>query len=110
MTRLAAGFWVRAYLARLGREAIPAYIAVSGDSESGAVIVKVATMDGFCRAYQRSFDLLQDRRVWVLLGEGPESDMDEKLKRQAANDPDLWIVEIEDPAGRHLLDEDGLEG
>ncbi|MGL5008763.1 MAG: DUF1491 family protein, partial [Paracoccaceae bacterium] len=30
------------------------------------------------------------------------------LTRQRARDPDLWVIEVEDRAGRSLLDEDGL--
>ena len=30
------------------------------------------------------------------------------IQRQRGFDPDLWVVEVEDTAGRHLLDEPGL--
>ena len=109
MTRLTTEFWVRAYLARLRAAAIPAYITASGDPDSGAVIVKVATLDGRCKAFQRSFDLALDRRIWVELGDGPEPRIDDVLRRQSERDRDLWVVEIEDRSGRHLLDQDGLD-
>ena len=34
----------------------------------------------------------------------PESDADMQLKRAKDFDSDLWIIEIEDRAGRHRLD------
>ncbi len=34
--------------------------------------------------------------------------MDAALTRQRGYDPDLWLIEVEDRAGRTLLDEDGL--
>jgi hypothetical protein len=37
-------------------------------------------------------------------GAVPEADIDARLKREMGFDPDLWIVEIEDRAGRHFLD------
>jgi hypothetical protein len=45
----------------------------------------------------------------VTLAEGPEPDVDAAIARQRSFDPDLWVIEVEDRAGRHLLDEPGLE-
>jgi hypothetical protein len=36
--------------------------------------------------------------------------VDAVIARQRRVDPDLWVIEVEDRAGRHLLDEDGLSG
>ena len=106
--RLTAGFWVAAYVNRLRLAAIPVFVTQKGDATAGAVVVKVATLDGQARAFQRSFDLMSDRRVWVVLAEGAEREVDAALSRQRARDPDLWVLELEDRAGRSLLDEDGL--
>ncbi len=106
--RLAAGVWVSAYLARLRLATIPAYVTAKGDATAGAVIVKIATLDGQAKAFQRSFDLMNDTRVWVTLVAGAEADVDAVLARQRDRDPDLWVIELEDRAGRTLLDEDGL--
>ncbi len=75
---------------------------------AGAVVVKLATLDGRAQAFQRSFDLMTGARAWMTLAEGPEAEVDAVLARQRARDPDLWIVEIEDRQGRTLLDEPGL--
>ena len=106
--RLTAEFWVRAYLARLRLADIPAYVTARGDPTAGAVLVKLATLDGQAQAFQRGFDLGSGGRVWVVLAEGPEAEVDAVLSRARARDPDLWLVEIEDRAGRTLLDEPGL--
>lgn len=106
--RLTSDIWVSAYLTRLRLANIPAYVTARGDATAGAVIVKVATLDGRARAFQRSFDLMNDTRVWVVLADGPEAEVDATLSRQRARDPDLWLIEVEDRAGRSLLDEEGL--
>jgi hypothetical protein len=106
--RLTAGLWVQAYLTRLRLVDIPAYVTARGDDTAGAVIVKVATLNGQAQAFQRSFDLMSDARTWVILVEGAEADVDATLARQRARDPDLWLIELEDRAGRTLLDQDGL--
>ena len=108
--RLTADFWVRAYLARLQQAGIPAFVTAKGDATAGAVLVKAATLDGQARAYQRSFDLASDSRVWVILQEGDEPAVDAAIARQRSFDPDLWVIEVEDRQGRSLLGEDGLSG
>ena len=108
MTRLAADVWVSAYLTRLRLVDIPAFITKKGDATAGAVLVKLNTLNGRATAYQRSFDLMTGDRTWVVLSEGIEADVDAALTRQKSFDPDLWVIEVEDRGGRHLLDEPGL--
>jgi hypothetical protein len=107
--RLASGVWVAAYLRRLEGLAIPAFVTRRGDATAGAVLVKLSTLDGRARLFQRSFDLLTGARAWVVLAEGPEDDVDAAVARQRRFDPDLWTIEVEDRQGRHLLGEEGLE-
>ena len=106
--RLTAQFWVHAYLARLRGVDIPAFVTAHGDDGSGAVLVKLNTLDGRATAYMRSFDLSSGARKWDMLISGPEAETDAAIARQRGFDPDLWVVEVEDRAGRHLLDEPGL--
>ena len=106
--RLTARFWVDAYRRRLAFHDIPCFVVAHGDDTAGAVLVKLATLDGRARAFTRSFDLASGARVWAELSSGPEADVDATIARQRGFDPDLWVIEVEDRAGRHLLDEDGL--
>ena len=108
MTRLTARFWVDAYLARLRLADIPAFVVAHGDDTGGAILVKLNTLDGQAVAYQRSFDLMSGERAWVVLSNGAERDVDDAISRQRSFDPDLWVIEVEDRDGRHLLEEDGL--
>lgn len=109
MARLAAGVWVSAYLARLRLAAIPAYLTAKGDAEAGAVVVKLAMLDGRARAFQRSFDPMTGDRVWTVLAEGEEAAVDAVVARARGRDRDLWVIEVEDRSGRTLLDEEGLD-
>lgn len=108
MARLTADFWVRAYLARLRLADIPAFITAKGDATSGAVLVKLATLDGKAKAFHRSFDLMTGERAWIVLAEGEEATVDASIAKQRGFDCDLWVIEIEDRQGRTLLDEPGL--
>ncbi|MFN3259287.1 MAG: DUF1491 family protein [Pikeienuella sp.] len=107
--RLTTDLWVSAYLARLRFAAIPAYLAAKGDPTAGAVAVKVATMDGRASVFVRAYGA-EGERVWSPLVEAAEeAEAEAALARQRRFDPDLWIVEIEDPKGRTLLGEEGLD-
>jgi hypothetical protein len=108
MLRVTARFWVDAYLTRLRSADIPAFIVVHGDDSSGAVLVKVNRLDGQAALYQRSYDLMSDTQQWAILDQGAEPDMDASIERQRGYDPDLWVIEVEDKNGRHLLDQPGL--
>ena len=108
MPKLTARFWIDAYLARLRIFDIPAFVVAHGDDTGGAVLVKLATLDGQAVLFQRSFDLMTGDRRWVELSSGAERDVDEVVTRQRGFDPDLWVIEVEDRQGRHLLDQEGL--
>ena len=105
--RVTTDFWVSAYLTRLRLHDIPAFVVAKGDVTAGAVIVKLSTLNGQARAFQRTYDL-DFNRVWAELISGSDAEVEAALDRQRATDPDLWIIEVEDRAGRHLLDDEGL--
>ena len=107
--RLASGVWVSAYLARLRLADIPAFVVARGDETAGAVLVKLNTLDGRAVAFQRITDLMSGTRRWDRLAEGEEPEVDAAVTRQRGFDSDLWVIEVEDRAGRTLLEEPGLE-
>lgn len=109
MARLAAGIWVSAYLARLQQSGVYAHIVHRGEATAGAVAIKLATMDGRASVFVRTLDGQGDR-VWApLVDAEPEAEADAVIARQRRFDRDLWVIEVEDPRGRHLLDEQGLD-
>ena len=106
--RLATEFWVHAYLRRLRNIEIPAFVTSKGDKTAGAVLIKLNTLDGSAKLFQRSFDLMSGERAWVVLSDGDEATVDHTIERQKSFDPDIWVIEVEDRAGRHLLEQSGL--
>ena len=110
MARLASGFWVAAYLRRLDLAGIPAFVTARGDESAGAVLVKLALLDGTARLFERGFDLESGAQVWRLRATGAERDIDAALAKDRARDRDLWIIEVEDRQGRSLLEEEGFDG
>jgi len=105
--RLTAEFWVKAHLRRCMAEAIPAVVVRRGDSSAGAVLIKLNQLEHGCTGFAASSSL-DGSRVWRrATGTEPvvESEADSYIERQLGYDPDVWVLEIEDRDGRHLLPE-----
>ncbi len=110
--RLKSGIWVSAYLRRCQTEGAFAAVRRRGAEEAGAIFVKLNRLDGtaelFGPAPQTAFDesYPSDRafRPCLAAQPAPESEIEARLTREIRFDPDLWIVEVEDRAGRHFLD------
>jgi hypothetical protein len=107
MIELKTEFWVSALIRRAEIEGVFAAIARKGDPDAGAVLVKVATLDGRARLYAPA-QPGEAERVWLDLSAGSlgdrEADVDAYARKRADTDPDLWVVEIEDKKGRNFLD------
>jgi hypothetical protein len=111
--RLKSGIWVAAYLRRCAIEGAFTAVRRRGAEEAGAIFIKINWLDGTATLYgpapQSSFDEAQpaDRFFAAVLGgdkAAPEADIEARLTREIRFDPDVWIVEIEDRAGRNFLD------
>ncbi|MFT6103623.1 MAG: hypothetical protein ACJA1E_000035 [Paracoccaceae bacterium] len=103
MARLAAGIWVDAYMRILDTQMIPAFVVARGDATAGAIVIKINTLDGTARVFQRVMQM-DGTRPWDVLAQGAERDVDTAIGNQRRFDPDLWVIEVEDRRGRHLLD------
>lgn len=106
--RLATGVWVAAYLARLRMAGLAAYVVAKGDATAGAVVVNIVLPAGRAKAMVRSFDLMSGARLWRVLAEGEAREVDALLQRERGRDRDLWVIDVEDPAGEALLGEEGF--
>lgn len=110
--RLKSGIWVAAYIRRCQIEGAQAVLRRRGADEAGAVFIKVARLDGSAEVYgpapQSSFDEARpsDRAFIRSLKahDATEADAEAYLARQIKFDSDIWIVEVEDRAGRNFLD------
>jgi hypothetical protein len=107
--RLKSEIWVTAYLRRCQAENVPAVIVRRGDEAAGAIFISVARLDGTVQLYgpaPAGLSGSESDRRWVrCLGSQPvaQAEANRYLARQREFDPDLWIIEIEDRAGRHFL-------
>lgn len=110
--RLKTALWVAAYLRRCQVEGLSAVVRRRGAEEAGAIFVRISRLNGtsdlFGPAPQSAFDAAPGAaRAFapsLAVQSAPDADVEAYLARQVKFDPDIWIVEIEDRAGRHFLD------
>jgi len=110
--RLKSAIWVAAYIRRCFGEGAFAAVRRRGAEEAGAIFVKLNRLDGtaelFGPAPQSAFEEAHPayRAFTRCAGKEPvpEAKVEERLAREVRFDPDTWIVEVEDRAGRHFLD------
>jgi hypothetical protein len=113
--RVKSELWVRAYIRRCQAEGVPVVIARRGDEAAGAIFICIDRLDGTVSLYgpapSGSAGSEIERRWVNCLGSNRASAAEANLylNRQREYDPDLWIVEIEDRAGRHFLGDLAIE-
>jgi len=110
--RLKTALWVAAYLRRCNVEGVSAVVRQRGAQDAGAVFVRVNRLDGssdlFGPAPQSAFEAAEGAArafsASLATGTAPDAQVEAYLARQTRFDPDLWIIEVEDRAGRNFLD------
>jgi len=102
---------VAAYLRRCQTEGVFGAVRRRGAEEAGAVFVKVVLLDGKAMLYVPAPQTVYDEsrpieRIFMPTSPEPvpEASVEERLVKEVRFDPDAWIVETEDRAGRHFLD------
>jgi len=107
--RVTTDFWASAYLRRCNSAGVSAVLFRRGALQAGAVLVRLDRLDGrvtlFGPAPHSEPDSLGERR-FIRLHQSESinyGEAQERLQRQIAFDPDLWIIDIEDREGRHFL-------
>jgi hypothetical protein len=105
--RVKSEIWVKAYLRRCQVEGASAVVARRGDEQAGAIYICINRLDGTVKLYGPAPACLEGgdiERRWVLTANVIKEDEAAKyLARQVNFDADVWIIEVEDKAGRHFL-------
>ncbi len=106
--RLRSDFFAAALIRRCGVENVAAVMRRRGSAEAGAIFVKVDRLDGTADLYgpapQSMVEDSSGERLFTRIMEAEcVPDVEERIRREMKFDPDLWLVEIEDRAGRSFL-------
>jgi hypothetical protein len=108
--RLKSGIWVAAFIRRCQAEGAPAVVMRRGAEEAGAIFVVVDRLDGTNDFYApapqtevREGSVID--RLFQRVGEGEDGlAISDRIARETRFDPDVWVVAVEDRAGRSFLE------
>jgi hypothetical protein len=110
--RLKSEIWAKAYLRRCAQAGAMAVQVRRGDTDAGAIYIKVARLDGTAELYGPApsgfgpdDDAQQRWQACFARGAVAEAEADQYLARQVEFDSDIWILSVEDRDGRHFLDD-----
>tara|TARA_R100000005_G_scaffold52003_1_gene25306 strand:- start:18643 stop:18981 length:339 start_codon:yes stop_codon:yes gene_type:complete len=106
--RLKAEIWIKAHIRKCATFNVPAVVVRRGDETAGSILIKINRLGPGCMVLSPTTNFDDGARMW-LKGTGPdwveETDADAYIERRVKNDPDLWVLEIEDREGRAFLEE-----
>jgi len=109
--RLKAEIWVKSYVRRVMSEGAAAFIVHHGDDDAGSIFIRVNRLDGTSYLFAPAPAGLEasalDRR-WCArfdMRAVADRDIDDEIIRERSFDADIWLIEVEDRAGRHFLDD-----
>jgi len=101
---LKTGFWTSALIRTAEREGAYAAVIKKGDPDAGACLVKVRINGDSVTLFNPARNMAGDR-IWIKKGPLGEREIDLYINRRVDDDPDIWVIEIEDGQGRHFLTE-----
>ncbi len=104
--RLKTSIWIGAQIRLCDLQCLPAVVTHHGDEDAGAVLIKIIRSRDDCLVLGRIHGE-DGRQIWVqAAGQAPltESGADAYVASRAQYDPDVWVLEIEDPKGLYVPD------
>ena len=106
MNELKSEIIIKACIRTAEQNVSNAYITKRGDSDAGAVCVKIDTLDGYAKLYSRNLVYDFDKNKDLIRFEDlypnkkiKREDIDLRLTKEISIDRDCWVVEIEDKNG-----------
>lgn len=101
--RLTTRVWVQAQVRLCDSKFIPIAIVNRGDNEAGAVLLRLLRGSGV-NLLLRRYTQLDGTAEWVIVPTGEPVDdntADTQISRALEHDPDLWVLEVEDPEEKY---------
>ena len=94
--------WIPALIRRAEVAGAFGMIVRKGDSDGGTALILVRNRAGLVTLY-RPVRNMEGERVWWPKGPEEEHVINTYVNDRIEDDPDIWVVEIEDKEGRHFL-------
>lgn len=113
--RIRSDLWVGGYCRRVMAQGGYVVVARRGEASAGAIFLRIDRLDGTGALYGPAPQSLADddtgaRRFVAHPGGSavPNDQIAHRMAKEIRFDPDCWIVDVEDRAGRSFLEEDEI--
>lgn len=104
--RVKASIWVSAQVRMCGLLALPVVVRRRGDPDAGSILIRLDRVDGYSVLLSQSRDA-EGRQVWMMGNDAEplaDAEVEQYIERRIKNDPDIWVIEIEDRDGKYQPD------
>lgn len=99
--RLPTELWVAAHIRQCTARGIPVYVAHKGALAAGTVIVRIDIRGKGSKVLTQARDS-DGKMGWMDPFDGEivdETRAGQYIQRSVSRDPDVWVIEVEDPSG-----------
>ncbi|MEE2998386.1 MAG: DUF1491 family protein [Pseudomonadota bacterium] len=106
LDRLKSSIWIQAQIRICSISNLSAYVVKRGDPDAGAIFLHLNKHNDDNRIYYQT-RTMSGQIAWSEAGDISsfnDQEAYEYLEKQKQNDPDLWILEIEDPEEKYKFD------
>jgi len=105
--RLKSEFFIKAYVRRVTSAGAQAFVVRHGDDQAGGLLIKISDLAGAAILLEPVTGPDGARRWMKVTGPHPvpDGDAEAQIAKRRGRDPDLWVIEVEDRAARHFLDD-----
>ena len=104
--RLKSSIWIQAQIRICSISNLSAYVMKRGDPDAGAIFLHLNKLNGNNLVYNQ-IRTISGQIAWSQSGSGTklgDQEVHDYLEKQKKYDPDLWILEIEDPEDKYKFD------
>ena len=106
LDRLKTDLWIQAQIRMCTVSNLSTYVIKRGDPDAGAIFLHLNKLNGKNFIYNQIRTISGEIAWSQSSGERPldENEAYDYLEKQKKYDPDLWILEIEDPDNKYKFD------
>ena len=104
---LKTSLWIKAQIKICDINFLPAVIVKKGDPDLGAILLKMNRLEHGVQVFSQT-RTSESRRAWMsITGDIPVNDSiaNIKIEKRCSIDPDIWVLEIEDPNYNYQMQE-----
>ena len=97
--KIKSSLWVKAQIKMCDKISLPIFVVRRGDPDAGSILLKINRLESGIEIYNQA-RTSDGALVWISASKDVifnEENADKYIDKQCHLDPDIWILEVEDP-------------